>query len=75
MCDGMKLIKDMQRKAVPLRCTVDHSCWCTKVHARFTHDNDQCLSPQELLNAHSALLSDRDLIYLRSLSCREFICE
>jgi len=75
MCDGVTKINTILsgRGVKKLHCQADSSCWCAKLRARFTHENDTCLSPAELLNASSAILGNDDLIYLRKLAAREFV--
>ena len=78
MCSGDKMLPALKRirsQKKTLRCTVNSSCWCMQVQARFTHDDDKqdCLSPSEMLKQTSVLLSDRDREYLETLVDREFI--
>ena len=75
MCDGVKLLSEFKKRKPAVKCTADSSCWCGKLRHKFTHEADQCLSPRDMLAAHSALLCDSDKNYLISLSGREFICD
>lgn len=67
-------LRHLQVKPKDLHCLANNDCWCMKVQARFVHaDDNECMSPQEMLNQASVMLSESDRVYLQSLTSRNFI--
>lgn len=68
-------LKSARCKKKELRCDPNGQCWCMRVQARFTHpdDTNDCMSPQEMLNQTSVVMSDGDKGYLQGLLGSEFI--
>jgi hypothetical protein len=75
MCSGEKILpylKQIKSKKKELRCLVESSCWCMKLQTKLTHDSDECMSPQDILDL-GVNLTDQDTKYLESLKDREFV--
>lgn len=78
MCSGDKLLNELRGRQVkpePLCCQVNSSCWCMRVKTKFLHQDDQedCMSPAQMLAQASVKLPQSDIDYLNSLLSREFV--
>lgn len=76
MCDGDKFLRELKARQVKpkiLKCTVSNECWCMRVQTRFTHNTGNCMGPKEMLEQTSAMLSEKDRVYLTGLLGRKFV--
>jgi hypothetical protein len=77
MCDDKLFLKmkALQVKPEQLHCTQSSSCWCNQLSFRFPLNQiqDDCMSPQQMLDTFESQLDKHDKIYLNSLLNREFV--
>jgi hypothetical protein len=76
MCDD-KIFQDMkglQVKVPDLTCNPGPYCWCANLSFRVPAvENEDCISPNDLLRLFGKEMSDKDVQYLNSLKNRRFI--
>ncbi len=75
MCSGDKILTELKGRQVKqkaLRCTAQPGCWCFGLQTKIAHEQDDCLSPQNILDL-GMNLPQSDRAYLQGLVGREFV--
>ena len=68
-------LEALEASTPEVRCTCNNRCWCNKLEHRIELmlDDQECLSPTEILEECYEELSDKDIEYLTRLSKYRFI--
>jgi len=72
MCRGYEILAEIQQERA-LKCTANTRCWCMKLETKLPHFSNVCMSPVEILEECEEILTPADIVYLNTLSTREFM--